>query len=72
MGLKILRWDDSIIGNMTPEELEAYVDDRKNFGTIPFKIFEKPSSSWTMPLVTGHKYRVSWGLSGIDFEQMSI
>ena len=70
MGFKILRYDDSIVGEMTSDDLVAYHGTRSNFGTILFKEKTNPGNSWTMPLVTGHKYRVHWGITGVDFESM--
>jgi len=72
MGLKILRYDDSILSPLDEDGKKAYIKDKKNFGTIDFKLFAKPNNSWAAPLVTGHKYRVSWGQTGIDFESMRV
>ena len=27
---------------------------------------------WAIPFVTGHKYKISWGFTGIDFNQMEV
>jgi len=61
MGLKVLRYDDSILSPLDEDGKKAYIKNKKNFGTIDFKLFEKPNNSWAVPLVTGHKYRVSRG-----------
>ena len=31
-----------------------------------------PSKGWHMPFVTGHRYKVSWGASGLDFETIQV
>lgn len=67
VGLKWLRYDDDFINNMTAEELEAYIDNRDNYGTIPW---HKPG--WGVPLVTNHKYKFHFGLLGTNFEEMDI
>jgi len=27
-------------------------------------------SGWTVPFVTGHKYKIHWGTVGLDFDRM--
>ena len=29
-------------------------------------------NGWATPFVTGHKYKIHWGLTGLDFEQMTL
>lgn len=29
-------------------------------------------SGWTVPFVTGHKYKISFGNNGLDWDQMSV
>lgn len=29
-------------------------------------------SGWTVPFVTGHKYKISWGNNGLDWDQMQV
>jgi hypothetical protein len=70
MGLKMLRWDDDVIGAMDNTTLEEYLVDRGNYGTKNWKY--KPSKNWATPFVTGHKYKIHWGVTGIDFEKMSV
>ena len=43
-----------------------------NYGKIKFKPRRSPDDSWTLPFVTGHKYKIHWSSSGVDFEQMQI
>ena len=70
MGLKVLQYDDSIINPMNETEKQAYIDDRSNYGSFNWKF--KPSKNWAQPFVTGHKYKISWGVVGLDFEQMNF
>jgi len=28
--------------------------------------------AWAVPFVTGHKYKISWGYTGLDFDQMQV
>lgn len=27
---------------------------------------------WALPFVTGHKYKIHWGFTGLDFEEMKV
>ena len=38
---------------------------------IPFKDKQDPLKSWSVPYVTGHRYRVHWE-AGLDFDSMKI
>jgi len=31
-----------------------------------------PSYGWVIPFVTGHKYKVHWGVTGLDFTSMAF
>jgi hypothetical protein len=66
-GLKILPYDDYLIDPMTEEELQAYIDNRDNYGTIEWK-----KEGWGVPFVTNHKYKIHFGLLGTNFEEMDI
>lgn len=66
MGFKILRYDDSIIaehGNKT-----EYILNKTNYGTMVFKLSLDPSNGWAVPFVTGHKYKIHFGMTGLDYE----
>lgn len=70
--IKIALWDDSIFSGMTDEEKQAYQDDGDNYSAIKFDDMGQPDGGWHVPFVTGHKYKVSWGASGLDFEEMWV
>lgn len=69
MALKILRWDDDLLA--AQEDLDAYIDDAANYGSVDYKLHADPSKGWATPFVTGHKYKLHWGISGVDFEGMT-
>lgn len=71
MEMKITQYEINDVNAMTPDELQAYVDDGANYSVVPFKSKLAPSDGWAMPYVTGHKYRVHWA-EGLDFERMKI
>lgn len=55
---------------MNSTELQDYIDDRSNYGSFNWK--KNPSKNWCQPFVTGHKYKISWGVVGLDFETMNF
>lgn len=66
----VLPYDDSIIAaqaNVTEYELN-----RTNYSLIKFKDKTDPVNSWTFPFVTGHKYKIHWANTGVDFTQMGM
>lgn len=72
MGFRIKSWDDEIILGMTDEELTAYVDNKTDYGMAYFKESLKPMNSWTIGYVTGYKYKIHWGQTGLDWDSMSM
>lgn len=72
MGFRIKSWDDEIIDNMDNETLTAYVDNKTDYGMAYFKESLKPSNSWTIGYVTGYKYKIHWGQTGLDWDTMSM
>jgi len=64
----MLRYDDSQIaeyGNVTDLH-----NNKTAHATIIFKIDSDPKNGWATPFVTGHKYKLHWGMTGLDFETM--
>jgi len=70
MGLKILPYDDDLLE--AQEDLDAYILEKSNYGSIDWKLKADPSSGWATPFVTGHKYKLHWGQSGVDFTGMTV
>lgn len=69
MPMYYLRYDDDLIGDMSEEELEAYKDDKSNYGFVNYKEKSGPAG-WATPFITGHKYKMHWGKIGLDFDEM--
>jgi hypothetical protein len=55
---------------MDKDAKKNYIDNVDNYGTIDFKAKHTPTNGWATPFVTGHKYKIHWGKTGIDFEEM--
>jgi len=70
MQMFVLPYDDSILAAQA--NVTDYLLDRTQYGVILFKDKLKPSKSWTFPFVTGHKYKIHWANTGVDFTQMKI
>jgi hypothetical protein len=68
----ILPIDDALLGAMNETEKEAYYLNRTNYGKIIFKDKQDPMNGWAYPFITGHKYKIHWGSTGLDFEKMTI
>jgi len=62
--MRILKYDNTILAN---ENLEVYTDNGDNYTSYPWL-----KSGWTVPFVTGHKYKISWGNNGLDWDQMEV
>jgi hypothetical protein len=75
MGMKFLRYDDAEYGDLykdaTTNFTPPYLFNQTNWGTNPWKEKKSPGNSNTVAIVTGHKYRVSWGKTGLDFENLN-
>ena len=52
---------------MNETELDTYVKTKSNWGFYPWKNKLDPYKSTTGGFITGHKYRIHWGETGIDF-----
>jgi len=69
MPMYFLRYDDDLVGDMSNETLQEYVDNKSNYGRVPYKLKSGPSG-WATPFITGHKYKMHWGMIGLDFTGM--
>ena len=79
MGFKILRYDDDVRaefgdnvtaylgGNMT-----NYTSIKEQHGSMSFKKKLDPRNGWATPFVTGYKYKIHFGLTGLDYEKLTI
>jgi len=39
---------------------------------VPYKEKLDLKSGWATPLVTGHKYKIHFGMTGLDYEELII
>jgi len=70
MGFKIVRYDDDIVadhGNKT-----EYLANETHYSTMLFKDKSDPANGWATPFVTGHKYKIHFGMTGLDYEELTI
>ena len=64
--MKILKIDDSIIGNMSPDAITAYYNNTDSYSIVNFRACANPYMAWAFPVMTGKKYKLHWA-SGLDF-----
>jgi hypothetical protein len=70
--MRVTPHDQEDVEVMKSEETyQGYVDNSENYGNVPFKDKLNPSSSWAIPFVTGHEYRIHWE-TGMDFTEMKV
>mmetsp|Transcript_29266 Transcript_29266/g.28405 ORF Transcript_29266/g.28405 Transcript_29266/m.28405 type:complete len:216 (-) Transcript_29266:2472-3119(-) len=67
--MRVLLYDDSVIGSMSEDELHDYVETTDTHSNFIYRKQPDPSNGWAAPFVTGHRYKVTWGF-GLDFEEM--
>lgn len=72
MALKVLKYDDNLFTAMDATALKAHLDDKTNYSTIIFKPKLDPSNGWATPFVTNHKYKIHFGMTGLNFENLRI
>jgi hypothetical protein len=51
--------------------LQDYTKNKSNYAIVPWRIKLDPASSWSLPFVTGHKYKIHWQ-HGLDWTQMQF
>jgi len=69
MEMKVIKWDDDIVGEMTEEEIADYLLNTTAYSVLPFK--QKDVPGWAVPFATGHKYRYHYQ-TNIDFTDMKV
>jgi len=62
--MRILKFDDDLLMTVDREE---YIGEKDNYTSYPWL-----KVGWTVPFVTGHKYKISWGNNGLDWDQMKV
>ena len=63
----IYKWDDDLSPNM-----DTYLLDADKWDKVHFRDKQDPSNNWVFPILTGHKYKISWGGFGLDFTTMKL
>ena len=71
MGFKVIRYDDDVIAEYGGNKTE-YVTVKSYHSSFPFKLKLDPSNGWAVPFVTGHKYKFHFGMTGLDYERLTI
>jgi hypothetical protein len=69
--MRILKYDDSIVGLMNNVSKKAYLDNITHYTDLEFRLMLKPMSSWAFPVITGRKYKIHWK-DGLDFTSMRV
>jgi hypothetical protein len=69
----VVRYDDELFleGGGAINRTE-YLLDKENYGELEFRPKSDPANGWPTPFVTGHKYKIHWGVTGLDFEEMQL
>lgn len=67
-----MKYEDSLFVGMTAEQKTAHIKTKSNFATIAWKDKLDPRAAWATPFVTGHRYRISFGVTGINFENLTV
>lgn len=70
MGMKVLRYDDAQIAEYS--NATEYLLNKTEYATMLFLMKAKPNKAWATPFVTGHKYKLHWGQTGLDWERMEF
>jgi hypothetical protein len=69
-----MRYDDHItkdwVNDIRTNETTPYLVDQANWGTGKWKEKSDPGNANTVSIVTGHKYRIHWGKTGLNFENL--
>lgn len=64
-----MKWDDNLLEGQNKTLFQM---NSSNYGEILWRPYGVPSPAWAFPIVTGHKYKISWATTGIDFESMQM
>ena len=60
MDMKVIQYDDRIVGTMTNDSLKSYLLDTNNYSIAKMRPKRDPAFSWALPYVTGKKYKIHW------------
>jgi len=71
MAAYIAPWDDRLTQPMNAVDRDLFLNDKTKFGFV-LQSKNNPSKCWAIPVVTGHKYRIHWANTGLDFEKARV
>ena len=55
----------------TTADSDTFFNANSSYSGLPFKPFQDPSDSWSVPFVTNHAYKIHWRY-GLDFTSIQI
>ena len=56
---------------LNPDDTTAWKMDASNYSQVAWRRYERPSNHWVVPMVPGHKYRITWGTGTcLDFDSI--
>jgi hypothetical protein len=71
MGFKVIRWDDELFTTGGYNKT-LYRNNKTEHSSFFFKKAGDPKMGWAVPFVTNAKYKISFGMTGLDFEEMTM
>lgn len=66
-----MKYDDAVIPDNV-NGLKTHIEDRENYTKFKWLPKTDPDQTWTLPFVTGHKYKISFGDSGLNYEKIKF
>ena len=67
--MNVYKWDDD---QLKDKNMTEYLLGSENWDKVYFRNKQDPMSHWSFPILTGHKYKISWAGTGIDFTKMTL
>jgi hypothetical protein len=71
MAFKVIRWDDDLFTTGGYNKTE-YRNNKTEHSSFFYKKKGDPSAGWAVPFITNHKYKIHFGMTGLDFEEMTM
>jgi len=66
MGIYVLRYDDNVLADYS--NATHYLTNKTVYSSMSYL----DTGSWTIPFVTGHKYKIHFGATGLDYETLTV
>jgi hypothetical protein len=70
MAIKILPYDDVILNQYA--NVSDYLNNKSKYGSYYQTLKKDPMNGNAFPLMTGHKYKIHWGKTGLDYESLIL